>query len=264
MTPLPRFVRLLAVGVRTHVRAMSRSPIEITFAVLVPLVYATMAHYLFRDGTRSTAPMEAALGAGLMGMWMSVLFGSGGAIQNQRALGVLETLVAAPVPLVAVLLPITLATAAVGTYSVLATLLWSVVLFGVPLTFLHPLLLLPATVVCAVALGMTGLLLASTFVLLRNANALANVLDFPVWLLSGLLVSREVLPGWAQALSSLLPTRWGAEAVQAAAYATPDVAGVLRPMGAAVVVGLLYLGLAVVALQRVERRARAAGTIALV
>ncbi|CAM5502280.1 ABC transporter permease [Streptomyces narbonensis] len=104
-----RVLRLVVVGVRTHVSYMSRSPIEITFAVLVPLVYATLAVYLFRAAGDPDRLLTASVGAGLMGIWGSVLFGSGGAVQNQRWLGTLETLVVAPAPLALVLLPITLA-----------------------------------------------------------------------------------------------------------------------------------------------------------
>ncbi|MFD3654392.1 hypothetical protein [Streptomyces sp. NPDC058620] len=113
----------------------------------------------------------------LMGIWSSVLFGSGGAVQNQRRLGTRETLVASPAPLFLVLLPITLATAVIGTYAMGATVLWGAVLVGVPLDFAHLLLFLVAVPVRVLSLGMMGLLLAATFVLLRDANALANPLD---------------------------------------------------------------------------------------
>ncbi|RAG84055.1 ABC transporter permease [Streptacidiphilus pinicola] len=258
-----RVLRLIGVGVRTHVGYMSRSPLEITFAVLVPLVYATLAVYLFRAGGDQGRMLQASVGAGLMGMWASVLFGSGGAVQNQRWLGTLETLTAAPTPLALTLLPVTLATAVVGTYAMGATLLWGAVLFGTPLHFAHLLLFLVAVPVCVLALGMMGLLLASTFVLMRNANALANALDHPIWLLSGMLVPITVLPSWTHPISWVLPTTWGARAVQAAALPGHPTAEVLRCLALTVGSGLGYLLLAVVALTHVERRARRAATLAL-
>ncbi|MDV9190665.1 ABC transporter permease [Streptomyces sp. SR27] len=256
---LRRVPRLVLVGVRTHVSYMSRSPIEITFAVLVPLVYATLAVYLFRAAGDPDRLLTASVGAGLMGIWGSVLFGSGGAVQNQRWLGTLESLVVAPTPLALVLLPITLATAVIGTYAMGATLLWGVLLFDVPLDFAHPLLFLLAVPVCVLALGMTGLLLAATFVLLRNANALANPLDTPVWLLSGLLVPVTVLPAWTHPVSWALPTTWGARAVHAATSG----GDVVTPMLTALALGAGYALAAVLVLGRVERRARAAATLAL-
>ena len=258
-----RVLRLICVGVRTHVGYMSRSPMEITFAVLVPLVYATLSVYLFRAGDDPGLMLQASVGAGLMGMWASVLFGAGGAVQNQRWLGTLETLVAAPTPFSLTLLPITLATAVIGTYAMGATLLWGAVLFGTPLHFAHPLLLLVAVPVCVLGLGMMGLLLASTFVLIRNANALANMLDHPIWMLSGMLVPITVLPYWTRPLSWALPTTWGARAVQDAALAGHSGSEVLRSLGLTVGSGLCYLLLALVALRWVERRARSAATLAL-
>lgn len=259
MRRLLRVGRLVRVGVRTHVTYMSRSPIEITFAVLVPLVYATLAVYLFRAAGDPDRLLTASVGAGLMGIWSSVLFGSGGAVQNQRWLGTLETLVVSPTRLPLILLPITLATAVIGTYAMVATVGWGWLLFGVPLDFAHPLLFLLAVPVCVLALGMTGLLLAATFVLLRNANALANPLDAPVWMLSGMLVPIGSLPGWTRPISWILPTTWGSRAVHAATSG----GDVLGPMGLALALGSAYALLAVAVLGKVERRARAAATLAL-
>ena len=51
---------------------------------------------------------------------------------------------------------------------------------------------------------MLGLLLASTFVLYRNANAFANLLEYPVWLATGLLVPLTLLPGWVEPIAWVL------------------------------------------------------------
>lgn len=170
---------MIAVGALLHAKQLSRSPFEIATALIVPVVQATLAVYLFRAGGEPGRLLEAAVGAGLMGVWSSVLFGSGGAIQGQRWQGTLEMIMLAPRPPALVILPITLATALTGTYAMLATLLWGRVLYGIPLDFAHPLLFLVAVPGCVLGLGMFGLLLASTFVLMRNANALTNTLEYP-------------------------------------------------------------------------------------
>lgn len=256
---LYRFWRLMATGLRHHILYLSRSGVELVMAVFAPLVYATLAVYLFRAGENPDRLLQAAVGAGLMGVWSAVLFGSGGAIQEQRWMGTLETLVCAPTRLSLVLLPITFATAFVGMYALVATVVWGVVLFDIPFTPASPGLFAPAMLVCVVALGMMGVLMAATFVLLRNANALANALDYPVWMLSGVLVSTAPLPDWTRPFTWALPTSWAARAVQAA-----TVGGeVLYPSLVALGLGLVYVALALAALVWVERRARGAGTLAL-
>ena len=75
---------MLALGTLAHVKQMSRSPFEVTIALVVPIVQATLAVYLFRAGQEPHRLLEAAVGAGLMGVWSSVLFGSGGWMNTGR------------------------------------------------------------------------------------------------------------------------------------------------------------------------------------
>ncbi|KAB1906589.1 ABC transporter permease [Micromonospora sp. AMSO31t] len=249
---------MIGVGALLHTRQLSRSPFEIATALIVPVVQATLAVYLCRAGGEPGRLLEAAVGAGLMGVWSSVLFGSGGAIQNQRWQGTLEMLMLAPRPPALVIFPITLSTAVTGTYAMLATLLWGRLLYGVPLTFAHPLLFLVAAPGCVLGLGMFGLLLASTFVLMRNANALANTLEYPIWLVSGMLVPLTVLPGWTGPIAAALPT-WGARAVHEAASGGP----VWPSLGICLAISLGCLAAGALMMTYVERRARAAATLAL-
>jgi len=251
--------RMLLVGTLLHVKQLSRSPLEIAIALVVPVVQATLAVYLFRSGGEQHRLLEAAVGAGLMGVWSSVLFGSGGAIQNQRWQGTLEMIMLAPRRPVLVILPITIATGVTGIYAVLATLVWGRLLYGIRLNFAHPAAFVLAAVVCVVALGMFGLLLASTFVLMRNANALTNTLEYPVWLVSGMLVPITVLPAWTGPIAAALPTTWGARALREATSGGP----VWPSLGICLGISLACLALGGIAMTHVERRARAAATLAL-
>ncbi|GAA2691065.1 ABC transporter permease [Actinoplanes palleronii] len=252
-------VRTLGIGTLMHAKHLSRSSFEIALALIIPLVQATLAVYLFRAGDEPHRLLEAAVGAGLMGVWSSVLFGSGGAIQNQRWQGTLEMIMLAPRRPVLVVLPITAATALTGTYALLATLLWGRLIYGIRLDFAHPLRFLAAALACVAGLGMFGLLLASTFVLIRNANALANPLDYPIWLLSGMLVPISVLPSWTAPIAAVLPTTWGARALREATSGGP----VWPSIGICLAISTACLILGAFLLTSFERRARAAGTLAL-
>ncbi|GAA0474910.1 hypothetical protein Ade02nite_40850 [Paractinoplanes deccanensis] len=254
-----RTLRLLTVGTLLHAKQISRSPFEVAIALVVPVVQATLAVYLFRSGGEQHRLLEAAVGAGVMGVWSSVLFGSGGAIQNQRWQGTLEMIMLAPRRPALVILPITIATGVTGTYALLATLVWGRVLYGIRLDFAHPVAFVVAAVVCVIGLGMFGLLLASTFVLMRNANALANTLEYPVWLISGMLVPITVLPAWTTPIAAILPTTWGARALREATSGGPVWPSILLCLG----ISLVCLVIGALTLTHVERRARAAATLAL-
>ena len=145
----------------------------------------------------------------MYGIWSSTLFGSGGAIQWQRWQGTLEVLVSTPAPFILVMLPLTVATSAIGMYSLASTLFWGRLVFGIPFhvhDWLAFVVAVPATIL---GLGLLGLLFASTFVLYRHANALSNMLEWPVLLVTGMLVPLSLLPGWAHPIAWVLAPTWG-------------------------------------------------------
>jgi ABC-2 type transport system permease protein len=251
--------RLFFVGWLFHLKNLSNSLFFVLVSVLQPVIFASIAFFMVESGTRSGALLYVALGAGLMGIWSATLFGSGGAIQWQRWHGTLELLVGAPAPFIATLFPLTVATASLGVYSIGATLLWGRLLFGVPLDFASLLELAVAVPVTVLSLGMLGLLLASTFVLYRHANAFANLLEYPVWLITGLLIPLSLLPGWVTPIAWTLSPTWGIRAIRDAAFgggAWPEIAMCIG-------LGVIYLGLGAVALRNFERLARDRATVSL-
>jgi ABC-type polysaccharide/polyol phosphate export permease len=253
-------LRLLGVGWLFHLKSLTNSLFFLLISVMQPIIFASIAFFMVDNGNTSGTLLYVALGAGLMGIWSSTLFGSGGAIQWQRWQGTLELLVAAPAPFVFCLLPLTVATASIGLYSIVATLIWGRIFFGMPLDFAHPFQLAVALPVTVLSLGMLGLVLASTFVLARNANAFSNLLEYPVWLATGLLVPLSLLPAWVGPISWVLAPTWGIEAIRDAALggssAWPEIA-------AAAALGVAYLALGTIFLQNFERLARQRATLAL-
>ena len=251
--------RVLRTGFVIMVKQQSSSRFFQLTAILQPVIFATIAFYLFRSGGRSGTLLYAGLGAGMMGIWSTTLFGSGGMIQWHRWEGTLELGVAAPPPLVLVYLPFTLANSAVGGYALAATLVWGRLLFGMPLHFAHPWLFVLSIPVAVLSLGLMGLLLASTFVLYRHANALSNLLEYPVWIASGLVFSISILPGWIQPVSYVLPPYWAMQAIRHAALG----GAVWGPLGMAALLGATCLVLATICLRWFEHLARARATLAL-
>ena len=214
-------------------------------AVIQPVIFASIAFFMFEAGKRPGTLLYAAIGAGLMGIWSTTLFASGGSLQWWRWQGFLEPLVATPTPFVLVLLPATVANSTYGMYALGMTLAWGRLVFGIPLTFAHPWLFALAVPATIVGLGLLGFFLASSFVLYRHANALSNMLEYPVWLVTGVLVPLSLLPGWVRPIGWILAPTWGVRAIRAAALGGgpwPPI-GMTLGLGAAyLVAGSLFLG----------------------
>jgi ABC-2 type transport system permease protein len=252
-------LRLVWSGFAMNLKMLGTSGFFLLTSVIQPVIFATVAYYMFKSGGRSGTLLYASLGAGMMGVWSTTLFASGGMIQWQRWQGTLELGVASPPTMGLLYLPFTLANATTGMYALAATLLWGRIVFGVPLHLAHPwlfVLALPATVV---ALGTMGLVLASTFILYRYANALSNLLEYPVWIASGLIFSTSLLPAWTRPISWCLPPYWGVLALRHAALG----GDVWRPLGMVALLGVVSALVATFTFRVFEKQARARATLSL-
>jgi ABC-2 type transport system permease protein len=243
-----------------HLKGLTTSSFFVLISILQPLIFATIAFYMWQAGARPGTLLYVALGAGLMGMWSSTLFGSGGAIQWQRWQGTLELSVAAPAPLLLLMVGLTMPTATIGLYSIAASLFWGRLLFDVPLDIVHPWLFALALPAAVLGLGLLGVIMASTFVLYRNANAFSNLLEYPVWLVSGLLVPVSLLPGWVEPLSWVLAPTWGVRAIREAALGGGDAGEAILMC---VSLAAIYLVLGAVFVRNFERMARERATLSL-
>lgn len=252
-------LRIVWSGFLMNLRMLGTSSFFLVTAVLQPVIFATIAFYMFKSGNRSGTLLYTALGAGMMGVWSTTLFGSGGMIQWQRWQGTLELGVGAPPSMVLVYLPFSIANAFTGAYALAATLLWGRVVFGVPLHLVHPWLFALALVATVIALGLMGLVLASTFILYRYANAMSNLLEYPVWIASGLVFSTSILPEWTRPISWALPPYWGVLALRRAA-----LGGVVwPPLGMVAVLGIVSIVIATFTFRIFETLSRSRATLSL-
>ena len=216
---LRRSLRLVWVVTWFNVRMLLASEFFILTTFISPLIFATLAFLLFQSGggTAGQTLLYVALGTGMMGVWSTTLFGCGGAIAWQRWEGTLELLVSAPARYDIILAGQTFGAVVLGFYGIGATLLWGVVLFGMPIEATFPIVLPLSLAAAVLSLGALGMLIATTFVLYRHANALSNLLEYPIWLAAGLLVPIATLPLWVRPISGLLAPTWGMEAIRGAA-----------------------------------------------
>ena len=246
-------------GMRIHVKQFTANAFDLSAVVLWPILYASIAYYLLDGKNDPELLLSASLGAAVMTMWALVVLGSSGALENQRWLGTLELLVAAPMPFAVALAPITIASGVVGAYSLVATLAWGALLFDVPLSIESPLAFAVAVPMSALAIGMLGLMTAATFVIYRAAFHLGVAMQYPVWIATGLLVPLSVLPAWVGPISWFLAPTWGFRAIRDAALGGPA----WTDMGMCALLTVVYFAVAAVCLRVFENFARARATLRL-
>jgi ABC-2 type transport system permease protein len=254
-----RTLRLVAVTWWLQLKMRSRSSFDGFLSIVYPLFFATTVFLMYREGGDPQALVVAAVGAACMGVWSAVSTTAAITLQAERRQGTLELLVAAPTRFWLTVVPATISMATIGLWSLVATLVWGRVAFGIPVSFDQPLVFVLAALVLAFSLGLVGFLQAVTSVRYRSAWAIGSVFEFPVWLICGFLVPLSLLPPWVAPIAYVLPPTWGVAAVRDAALGGnpwPD-------MGLCLLTGAVYAAIGVFLARRLVDSARERATLAL-
>lgn len=184
-----------------------------------PVLFTLLSVGIYRYGGKPDLGLYAVIGAGMIGIWNNNLWTSGSIVQDERRGGTLELLVAAPTSLEIVLLGKSLSNAVASILALAITFGTGLVAYRLPLDIDQPLAFAGAVLLTLIAMTMLGLLLGSLFVLARAAGQLATVLNYPIFILSGLTFPLTVLPLWIRPLSYSLVSTWGNLALARAAGA---------------------------------------------
>lgn len=233
--------------------------IYVVLAVVQPLAFLTIAGLL---SSSEAYLRDAMLGAGVMGMWSTTLFGAGGMLDRERRYGTMEHLLVTPGPLLGPVLGACLGASALGLLSMLTSYGVGWAAFGVRLPLARWPALLAASLAALPALAALGVLLAGMFVLLRQTRMLINLLEYPVWICSGLLVPLEALPAALRLAGLGLTPTWAMQLLRATADGQASAAATaLLPL---VLLSAGCVGLAVVLVRRVEHLARGRGDLSFV
>jgi ABC-2 type transport system permease protein len=227
--------------------------------VFQPMIFTLLSVGLYMYSNKPDLGLFAVIGSGMIGIWNSNLWNSGGILAGERRSGTLSYLIASPTSLPLILLGKSLANTVISLLVMGTTFLTGRFLFGLPLGIQDPPGFLLGLVLVVVALTCMGLVLSSLFVLSRNAPIFMGVANYPIFVLTGLTFPLTLLPWWIRPVSSLLAPTWGNLALNQAAGLLVGSAWVswLWLIG----LSCAYLLIARLLFRRVEYLARQAGTL---
>jgi ABC-2 type transport system permease protein len=196
----------------------------------------------------------------LMTLWAMALEISGNVVDSDRALGILEEVVATPTPFGTVVFGRVLTVTMLSTVAVAETWLVARLGFGVHVTIEHPEVFVAALLVTGLAMTGTALVMAGAFVLAGGARTFQNTMNYPIYLLAGVLVPISFLPEWLRPVSRLIFLSWSADLLRDSLQAAPATDVMLR-LGAVAALGAVGFAVGIVVLHVVLRRVRDLGTL---
>lgn len=263
------FLRTVIGRAYPRVIGMQRERSWMLFEVLLPLLQVAAYVYIYRA---IGAPPEftgfVVLGGAMTAYWMNVLWSMASQLYWEKETGNLELYIIAPTSRMAILLGMAAGGIFATTLRALGVLVVGILIFRVPMAPTNVPALVGVFLLTLVALYGLGMLMASLFLLWgRQAWHLANLLQEPVFLLSGFYFPVRAL-GFLVALgASIVPITLGLDAMRQLLYPQMMEGFKFLPVGyelaALVVLGGAFLTLAHRALRYFEALARREGRLTL-
>jgi ABC-2 type transport system permease protein len=108
-----------------------------------------------------------------------------------------------------------------------------------------------------------GFFFSGLFILSRRGNLIANVLQTPIYLLSGMLVPLSLLPAWSLPLAAAIPATHAVVALRETSLTGASMRQVAEPLLLAFGVSLVWIVIGMVGLRRVENVAKRTGQLEL-
>lgn len=259
--------RLTWATARRFLLRFASQPIMLLRAPLQPLIYLVSYFVAYQVAGMTEVDGGNAIGFLFIGAlaidaWSSAIWGSGYAFQWERHESTIEALMLSPGSRLAVVLG-----------NGLGSFIWSVpsqllglipaFLLGAEFDVADPFAALIAFVAVYASSLCLGVAFAGLFILSRQANAMANFLQTPIFLLAGFIVPRSALPDWLEPVAGILPITHAVDALRASALSGAGLSDIWESLLACVATSVGFIVLGLWALKRVEHVSKRLGTLDL-
>jgi ABC-2 type transport system permease protein len=218
---------LAAALARTYPRVawLFRSRFWVIQETVLPVLAVSAFAYAYRSMNAPPAYTGfVVLGAAMTTFWLNVLWGMGAQLYWERDSGNLEHYIMSPAPLMAVLTGMALGGMTTTIVRAAAITVTGVILFDVPFQPTSWWALTAVFLLTLVALYGLGMMFASLFLLWgREAWHLVNLLQEPVYLLSGTNFPVSIFPKAIAIFASIIPLTAGMDAMRQILFRTPGL-----------------------------------------
>jgi len=202
-----------------------REPSWILFDILLPLLGMGAFIYYYRAmGAPEVYTGFVVLGGAMTAFWLNVLWSMASQFYWEKETGNLQLYLLAPMSRMAVLAGMALGGMFLTTIRAFSTFILGFVIFDVQLETSNPWGLVAVFLITMVALYGMGMLFSSLYMLYgRGAWHITNLLQEPIYLVSGFYFPVRQLGFWVAAAGSIIPITLGLDAMRQLMFSGPEV-----------------------------------------
>lgn len=228
---------------------------------LSPLFYATITYFIYGGRPPEEVFRYVVLGSGFMALWTSIVYSSASDIGRERFYGTLENLFVAPASFALILWGKIIGNTLWGFLSMGLSFGYLTFIFKVEILIPNPVLLLLAVICVVASISVFAFVMAMIFTLSRQAEALMNFIEYPIFLVCGFLFPVSILPAWIQPISAVLPPTWAIELLRKVTNGMIPASETFIAFGAITAITICYCIVGLICYRVLEKKARIDGKL---
>ncbi len=240
--------------------SLSRSMFRFTLFAN-PVLFTLITYFMFQHSCMQDFASYVILGSSFLSLWSSIVFSSAGDIDRERYMGTLSMLYASPASFQKIVWAKLTGNLMLALLPFLSSFLIVRFLFQEPVVLPHIALFLTAFLFSMASFAALSYLFSAFFTLSRKTSILMNCLEYPVFLLCGMLFPIQLLPTYLQPLSAVLSPTWAGRLLHLALDREIAASQFIQCLAILLVLTLLYILLGRIMFFFVDIHVRKKGTL---
>ncbi|MFB5089480.1 ABC transporter permease [Psychrobacillus sp. PGGUH221] len=176
-----------------------------------PVLYSCLFFLILKENQSINIGEYIIVSVGLINLWSTIINSSASDIERERYMGTLEVIYITPTDFRIIFLGKVIGNLLLGIFSMLLSFVVLKFIFSLDIIINHPISFLLSLLLTILAFSVISMLMGYLFTLSRNSRLLMNILEYPVYILCGIMVPIEFLPSFLRIFSYILPPTWSAK-----------------------------------------------------
>lgn len=193
---------------------MKQSLARPTFKFVVflqPILNSLLFYFILKNNKEINVGVYILVGVGLINLWGTILYSSASDIERERGMGTLEVIFTTPSDFRTIFLGKVLSNIFLGLLSMAISYVMLKFVLNINIIIQNVFLFWVSLLVTVILFAIMSILLAYVFTLSRSARLLMNILEYPIYILCGIVLPINILPKYIQILSYIFPPTWCAK-----------------------------------------------------
>lgn len=226
-----------------------------------PILYSFILYTMYKDSSHINYVNYVVLGSGITSLWSALCFSSAGDIERERYIGTLENIFCAPTKFTTVVIGKILANTFLSLSSLLISLIFIKIAFNGNFYVAHLGLFCLSFLLLIFSFMCIAMVIAPIFTLSRNARALMNCLEYPIFILCGIVFPIDLLPKWVRPLSYILSPTWSTDLLRQSSLGITDFSLFYRKIFILLILCLFYLIISARLFAKIDKLTRIKATL---